>query len=515
MSRKTENATIRLFAAFLFIVLLILSFIPPVILYLYYHTTMASNPSTETPSALYPIVIEPLKWTLGSRAFTCSGDGLLKDGHKYDPDVKRYLPLLEPKRTKKGTIAVHQPCIKKQTLPYWKAQCVFRGLPQSGTVGKLQELLRYTEVTLDPELAAAEQRLNDEFRMKNAIARDDEWNKMETPEQKARANPSRYLKEQFGSSPGDHDHVVVVKTYHRWELHEAARKLGLYSESVNAPLKPDGGRPSVDRWIVIGRNRSDVMEKIREVSREAQRTKQALAEAKADRIKDLNQEIVSKSKNAGKGSKWDVTGFWDITCPYMEEEWGSGKDGCSLQIASRVIDGRKQMWAEFDFILITGVFRFIAPSSAGGARRTQASTSSKNPAKSVDGDDEDSEDEDNGYEESEEYEDDREDTPTPEEFYLAADDQPSPSRPTWNYRWRGEETGEGEIQLYSDEKLCSITFSGVGGSKLKGTFDSGLTDRIEFTGLKTGTEASGGDPDRAWSSMNESAYESARVGRWH
>ncbi|MCJ1243977.1 hypothetical protein MMC30_001174 [Trapelia coarctata] len=464
--------------------------------------------------SLRPIVIEPLKWTLGSKAFTCSGDGLLKDGIKYDPSVQQYLPLLEPKRTKKGTIAVHQPYIKKQTLPYWKAQCVFRGLPQTGTVAKLQEALRYTEATLHPDLAAAEKRLNDEFRRKNAIARDEKWNKMETPEEKAEVDTCRYLLEQFGSSQGNSDPAVVIKTHQRPELHEAAEKLGLQHESVDAPRKPDGSRPNVDRWIVIGRSRSSVMDKIREVSRETQRTKQALAGAKADRTRKLNEEVVSNSKNAARGGKWDVTGSWVITCPYMEEQWGRGEDGCSLQISSRVIDGRKQMWASFDFIAITGIFRFIATSPPGGSQRTQASKSSKQPAHSDNDEEDEDEEEDEGYEEDEE--DDSEDTPTPEEFYLTADDPPSPSHPTWNYRWRGEETGEGEIQLYSDEKLCSITFSGVGGTKLRGTFDSDLTGRIEFTGLKTGIASSaGGDPDYKWSSMSESAYEPARVGRWH
>ena len=143
---------------------------------------MATTLNEEQLPALYPIVIEPLKWNAGSKAFTCSGDGLLKDGYKYDPNVKRHLPLLEPKRTQKGTIAVHQPHIAKQPLAYWKAQCVFRNLPQSGTVAKLQESLRYTQAAMDPELASAEKRLNEEFRMKNAAARDDKWNQMNTPE---------------------------------------------------------------------------------------------------------------------------------------------------------------------------------------------------------------------------------------------------------------------------------------------------------------------------------------------
>lgn len=86
---------------------------------------MAAASSMQQLPALHPIVIEPLQFNSGSKAFTCRGDGLLKDGHKYDPDVQRYLPLLEPQRTKKGTIAVHQPYIKKHILPYWKLNASF------------------------------------------------------------------------------------------------------------------------------------------------------------------------------------------------------------------------------------------------------------------------------------------------------------------------------------------------------------------------------------------------------
>jgi len=98
---------------------------------------------------------------------------------------------------------------------------------------------------------------------------------------------------------------------------------------------------------------------------------------------------------------------------------------------------------------------------------------------------------------------------------LNTPDLPSPRYPKWNYRWRGEETGEGEIQLYSEEKLCSVTFGEPGGTELVGIFDSDLTGRIDFTGMKTGVTAGGGDVDSAWNSWSERAYESERVGRWH
>lgn len=209
---------------------------------------------------------------------------------------------------------------------------------------------------------------------------------------------------------------------------------------------------------------------MREVILEKTRTKQALAEAKADRIRKLNDEVIPKSKNAAKGSKWDVTGTWAITCPEVEQGYGRDGGSCSLEISPHVIAGRKQMYASFDFIAITGIFRFVAPTPTGASQRRQASKGS---------DDED-ENENDEVDEEDEF---REDTPTPEEFYLAPDDHPSPKNPTWNYRWRGEETGEGEIQLFSDEKLYSITFAGVGGSKLNGMLDGGILGRIEFTGL--------------------------------
>ena len=32
-------------------------------------------------------------------------------------------------------------------------------------------------------------------------------------------------------------------------------------------------------------------------------------------------------------------------------------------------------------------------------------------------------------------------------FFLGGSDKPTANRPTWRYRWRGAETGEGEIQV--------------------------------------------------------------------
>ena len=344
---------------------------------------------------------------------------------------------------------------------------------------------------------------------------------METLEAKAEADPKRFIVEHFLLGKGA---PIVVKTHRRWELREELEHRNLAHESVNAPPNPDGSRPQVDRWIVIGKDRSAVSEKIREISRETARARQQVQELKAERTRKLHGDLMATTKLSAKNKKWDVTGSWTISCPYMKEQWGQGDSDCSLDIIMTVSDGRKQMWAQFDFIAITGIFRFISPvptdHRTGKQQSSKSGTSSRvkggRAGQRGHGTGEFDVEEEDDEESSEEDEDDEDDeSPTPDEFYLSKLDHPSSKHPTWNYRWRGEETGEGEIQLYSDKKLCSITFSGPGGTKLVGIFDSGITGRIDFTGVRTGATAGGGNPDSEWQNRSEQAYERARVGRWH
>ncbi|MCJ1418160.1 hypothetical protein MMC32_004505 [Xylographa parallela] len=473
---------------------------------------------------LRPIVIPALEHRMDGKLFTCLGNGLQKDGHPFDEHVKSYLPLLEPVLTKAGKVKVHQPQIRKQPKSYWMAQCVFRSLPQTGTVVELQQQLRSSDTGMNTGLKELEENLNLEFRIKNASARDEKWKLMETLEAKAEAHPKRFLVEHFSPRQGP---PIVLKTHHRSELHQECENHNLAHVSVDAPRNPDGSRPDVDRWIVIGKDSSAVHEKIREISHEATRVRQHAEELRAERTMKLHEDLVSTADLSRKNTAWDVTGSWAISCPSMEEQWGENDSGCSLDIMVTVSDGKKQMAANFDFIAITGIFRFISP--VPSERRTEKPQSSKSVAPTRVGigraglsdkgvgenvaDEEDEDDDEESFEEDG-YDEDSE-SPTPEEFYLSMSDRPSPKYPTWNYRWRGEETGEGEIQLYSDEKLCSVTFGGPGGTKLVGVFDSDLTGRVEFTGIKTGQTAGGGDPDYEWHSFNEEAYERAREGRWH
>ncbi|KAI9765776.1 MAG: hypothetical protein M1839_005389 [Geoglossum umbratile] len=465
---------------------------------------MCSNADALPP--LHPIVIPPLGYssTSGGKTYTCSGDGLIWDGYKFDPDIKNSLPLLEPVRTKKGTIAIRQPHIPKRPAPWWRAQCKFRGLSQQGRIEVLQERIRATDNGMVGELATAEQELNVEFRKKNAAARDEKWNHMETDEEKAEADPGRFLREKFPSGTGG-NMAVVVKTHSHRELHKEAAPFGLYTESTDAPVKNDGTLPSINRWIVIGRDRLSLHEKILEINCEATRVRQRAQEAHEERSRKKHQTVIQKAKKESAASspseskksrvkKWNVAGSYDIKCPYMEEQWGGDGKECSLSIhITRESAGTWQMWAEFDFIALEGIFRFVSP--------THESAGTLPVGKDDDENNEDEDGDDDGVD--------------PIEFLIPTTRRPSPTSCIWSFRWRGTETGEGEIQLYSDEKLCSLTFHGAYGSDIEGTFESDLTGEIGFTGRKVEEEGVGqGGPKDRWRDFSESAYEYAGKARW-
>lgn len=453
---------------------------------------------------LRPIVISPLAVVVNGCGYNCSGDGLLRNGHAFQSDLTDYLPLLEPKRTKGGSIAARQPTPIKKTRDWWQAQCAFRGLAQSGNVSQLQDRLRWADSkSMNKDVLEAEVRLNREFREQNAAVRDSKWRALTTDEAKAEADPVRFLRERLAEGDGKTD-AVILKTHQRFELHRAAESLGFQSCSTNAPLNLDGSRPTVDRWIVIGRGYLAVSRKIEEIGRQA---KSSFAKKQQERELETQakHEEVVKQSTAKRSAKWDVTGTWAIRCPYIEKTWGMGVgyDECTLTIHETIDGPAKQIWAEFDFIAVTGVFRFVRPSKqqdnqpAKGSRKRKREASEErrpNVSKSVPS---------AGRRVS---------------YLLDRDDNPSPSHPTWEYRWRGEETGEGEVQLYSDEASYSITFTGPSGTKLHGVFGGDLMEDCTFTGQKIGGRSRTANSltvEDQWGRRSEDAYEYARRARWH
>lgn len=449
---------------------------------------------------LLPVVLPALTSHINGLEYRCRGEGIQMNGHAFQPTLTNYLPLLEPKRTKAGKIAVRQPKQIDKNKDWWQAQCAFRGLPHSGTLAVLQQRLRAAnQSVLGSEVAATEERLNREYRQKNAEAREAEWqNPNTTDDEKANRYPARFLREAFGDgnlqvgSTDLHDNKVIVLKIMGWdhyELEYAATCLGLASSPTAAPPGISDNDGSFGRWFVVARNQSSLTQKLSEIAHQRERDQKIIDDAKKAELQKRHAELQKRATNpSSRDGKWDIFGTWAINCPYAEDNWGEAKDKCTLTIYEEGGAGKggKHIWAEFDFAVMAGVFRFLRPAS--------------NP-------------ENTGLVESRKR---KRTAPVEDDFKLGSSEAPSPSHATWEYRWRGEETGEGEIQVDSDEDIYSITFSGSHGMELHGTFGGGCFPNCQFSGVKTGErKASKTCAERKWRDFGREAYETARHARWY
>jgi hypothetical protein len=475
------------------------------------------------PPAIASLVREPLpplgrivipaiehKHKLG--VFTCQGQGLQKDGFAFQ-SVTNSLPRLHPVLTKVGKVAKRQPTPPKQPVAWWKAQCVFRGLKQQGNIEDLQTRLRNLEdsSSMLDELRALEALLSEEFLRKNTAARDERWARLVTDGNKADEDAERFLREKYQGTHPARD-ATIIRTYARFELHAAAEKLGLEHESVEAPPALDRRAARVDKWIIIGPNQSVVTAKICEVSQEAERMRQTIKQAREEQIQKRHAQLISREV-ATSNVAWDVSGTWVIDCPYVQEQWGDqGQDECELVIGFSPASDGMRMWATFNFIALTGVFRF--------ARHGQALDVEE------EGDREECEDDDIGGEYaasgSEQSDEDKLGAEPPCMAIPASDAsqiriiRPSPENRRWEYKWRGSETGEGELQIEFEDQIGSITFGGPGGTDLIGEFESSLTQRIDFTGRKVGNDSVHVDDlSYEWKNSGEVEYERRSRARWH
>lgn len=479
-----------------------------------------------SPPAIYPAVRE----SLSGRQYSCLvGDAgpqfcdETNDKTNYQAHILGYLPLLTPKMTKAGKVAVHQPIISKQSMKWWKAQCGFRGLPVGGRLCDLQDRIRkHGNNGLSSSMKETCEKMEKEYVTRNADEIEKVWIQSDNNE-KAQLWLKRFLHESFVVQPGSIKEALVVEVDDWGEkIEKVSRQMNIYCEMKKMPDHQTG-----QRLVVVGLDEQAVRSRFAEIAREARRSAlRAMQERNEIDQKALNdfekRFALAKSKGKSSKRKWDLSGQWEISCPYMEEQWGSEHHGCSLEIKfTKPTDtGLVQMYALFDFIAITGIMRFVNQDARENA---QDEDNKGRSSRKHDCTPDENSDDDEGSDDIEESDDD---SSMPADFLFLSLSLPSPNSRDFSFRWRGEETGEGEIQLYSDKKLCSITFESP--NALTGVFISDLTGKVNFKGFKEGleTEAKEGgprkqretaqwsDPSIAWQSRNEAAHERARTGRW-
>lgn len=114
------------------------------------------------------------------------------------------------------------------------------------------------------------------------------------------------------------------------------------------------------RLVVVGKDRLRVSKKMTEINRGAQQTISKLrrekevkhAAAKAEFQKQLKS---AKAQQSDSGGLWDVKGSWAISCPKIEDGWGTNGEELSVLVGVTPPNprGQVQMYAEFDFNIIT------------------------------------------------------------------------------------------------------------------------------------------------------------------
>lgn len=462
-----------------------------------------------------PSISPPVRKTISTRQYSClvSDVGVKfcdegNDNVEYQADIVNYLPLLTPKLTKAGKIAVHQPHIPKQPVKWWKAQCGFRGLPVGGNLRDLQNRIRENgEGGLSRTMKEACEKMKEDYVMKNDCAIDQIWTQGDENE-KAKLWPKRLLFEFLEEHSGSDGETLAVEVGDWGEkIENLSRSMKICCEMRKMPDYKTG-----QRLVVVGIDEQAVRSKMAEIDRDIQRSVLRARQEREARGKEAQDDFerrfrLARSKGGSSKGEWNVSGERDISCPYMEEQWGSESDECSLEIGftKPIKSGLVQIYATFDFIAITGIFRFV-----NGQEETKKETT---PDEIEDEDDGDGNSED-AYNHGS----------SSAQFLFPKLSLPSSNTRKFNFRWRGEETGEGEIQLDSDEELCSITFESP--NALSGVFISSLANRVEFQGIRQESKtkakrpaeqrgATGGlDPDYAWHSRDEASYESASTGRW-
>ncbi|KAK7967969.1 uncharacterized protein PG986_002246 [Apiospora aurea] len=287
---------------------------------------------------------------------------------------------------------------------------------------------------------------------------------------------------------------------------------------VEVTPDPDEFEAADRRWVVVGPKKPGVAKPAHPV---LESTETREVETRQPQVATNTQEEIlaeepqqSLSASSEEFEDWDVTGTYKISCPYMEEQWAHVIEDQDLTLTVYCTTGPKgpQMYAKYDFVVTSGVFRFerhrkdtakpALPSEDQNKKR-------KRDQESEDGRESDDEGEGSGmifgnyYGRAESREPSR--SPTPEAFYFGDIPQPSADYRTWNYRWRGRDSGTNEIQLLSDKEPYEIKWYGPQVKKLKGTFGGSFIADCSFTGVKIGTGAELDDIDIAeeWASLNE------------
>ncbi|KAF7898639.1 hypothetical protein EAF00_005085 [Botryotinia globosa] len=310
----------------------------------------------------------------------------------------------------------------------------------------------------------------------------------------------------------DYKTQYIVTRKRAAEIRKAALSLGLVYKSLETSKFDE---PPLQRdlcsliHIAVGRTVQAVKDELQGIHQIRGKAIRKAPEAMKD-----SQDIISEAHDdvirAADEKTWEVTGDWHISCLEMEKRWSTP---LTLSIYSQESDGQCQLFGEFDFGGVSGLFRVeqrLPTVEKNSARLADPNIKRENITF--------------GKSEKEKKDDNDEDIKcaspnakrlwcksTAEAFSFPSAEKPSLHNPMWNYRWRGEYKIDSEP--VPGQYLCSITFSDPLGTALTGTFGGDLyktwKEDMVFTGVKVGV---GGalsiDIEKQWHSRQNIIYDS-------
>jgi hypothetical protein len=410
----------------------------------------------------------------------CSG-GFYRDDASFKADLSEWLPVV----MKNGRINKSKSIGKYPQPPkWWRAQCVFRGLPSTGTVEELQAQLRNGPNKMIKDLVDLERNARTEWKQKQEIALVRARQQRLYQESKETANALAQLKPIFENK----ETSAVVFKKHTQGLDNAAKQMGLSFKWIRAPavtLTLEWW----DEWIIIGRTAAAVeakhasilqQQEDEDMARELQEEEKKKAKRAAEAV--AHEAVAEQSSRTAGG--WDVTGKWKITCSEDDGDdievakgWGRTLGGSLIIYYVESTKKVAQMFGQFEFAGYEGWLRFEDPASdcppalTVGVKRKRLAWDC---------------------------------------FLLPLSMKPSPQQSTWDYRWRGRPVdGESYLEHGSENEYPgSITFSGKGGCNLSGTFWCPWFNG-KITGVKAGVADSGSKVvpiDETWGYLYDSDY---------
>ena len=301
-------------------------------------------------------------------------------------------------------------------------------------------------------------------------------------------------------------------------MHGAAERIsGIHTVS--------GGNCDDSRTLVIGTDRNAVWHEARKIDNQQARQRIDSTNAAWEQKMQKHRDFV-KQRGSASGS---MIGRYIVKCEAISNNWSDQAQDLDLSI---VQGGNDEFVGIFHFGILEGIMRLGPDPRVLRDKETRRRGNTRGHAFDEDSEvEEETSDDEDGDEENADEEADDDDNiakparavgtkrkavlqPVGQSSIKKTHARPTPV-PRCYLRWRGRETGEGEIQLdHDNHNTGHLDFTNSTYSKFEGVASFDLVgEAVPFTGYKV--SGVGGPVTRTWEEFSEKAYEYERVARWH